>query len=249
MQPLTPPSTPPTGSKCAAPADPYCIGLIGEADEDLRLSLNYAPTADRPRLAALFAFLIELRRVPPSVSAAPLGEIRLQWHRDALNEIAAGAPPRAHPVIEALAASGAVPPARAALEGMIDARARLLYEPHFASLADLREFLRGAEAPLAALALGGADASLAAAAQALGEAHALARLAPALAPALAKEAADAARDLRAKHTPSLAGLSPDAFARIAYLALTRGHAARPGGEAWPVLKRIALFRAVAAGRF
>ncbi|HBS32180.1 MAG TPA: phytoene/squalene synthase family protein, partial [Parvularcula sp.] len=55
------------------------MGLVAAADEDFRLSLNYAAPADRARLAALFAFLIELRRIPSSVSEAALGEIRLQW--------------------------------------------------------------------------------------------------------------------------------------------------------------------------
>lgn len=245
MQPLTPSS----GSETPSPPDSYCVGLIAGADEDFRLSLNYAPAGDRSRLAALFAFLIELRRIPASVSEAPLGEIRLQWHREALDEIVAGQRPRAHPVIEALAASGAVPPAHATLERMIDARARMLYEPQFKSVDDLRSFLRDAEAPMAVLALGDATAPAAAAAQVLGEAHALARLAPALAPGLAKEAAGAALDLRAQHAPALAGLAAGAFGRVAYLALTRGHAARPAGEAWPVMKRIALVAAVAAGQF
>jgi phytoene synthase len=231
----------------ASDAFTYCRTLIAEADDDFHLSINYAPADDRARLAALFALLIELRRIPSSVSEAPLGEIRLQWHREALDEIVAGKRPRAHPVIAALAASVDVPSLRATFETMIDARARLLYEPAFATLDDLRAFLREAEAPMAALALG--EAKGASAALSLGEAHALARLAPALAPALAAEAARAALDLHAQHAPALAGLTVEAFGRLAYLSLTRGHAARPGGEAWPVMKRIALVRAVASGRF
>lgn len=245
MQPLTPSS----GSKIAAPPDAYCAGLIAEADEDLRLSLNYAAPADRARLAALFAFLIELRRIPSAVSEAPLGEIRLQWHREALGEIVAGSRLRAHPVVTALAASVDVAAALPVLETMIDARARLLYEPAFAALDDLCAFLAGAEAPLAALALGGTDAAQTAAAQGLGQAHALARLAPALAPALAKDAAALALELQARHASALAALPGEAFGRVAYLALTRGHAKRPDGSPWPVMKRLALFRAVAAGRY
>ena len=234
----------------AAADDPvaHCRAAIAAADEDLSLSLNYAAPADRARLAALFAFAVELRRIPASVSEAPLGEIRLQWHREALDEIAAGKQPRAHPVIAALAASGAVAGARGLLETMIDARARLLYEPTFTSLDDLQRFLADAEAPLAELALGVARAEECAAARALGEAHALARLAPTFAPDFAKDAARTALDLHATHAPALAALSPPAFGRIAYLALTRGHAARPQGEEWPVMKRLALVRAVASGR-
>ncbi len=227
----------------------YCRAAVASADEDLSLSLNYAAPADRTRLAALFAFAVELRRIPASVSEAPLGEIRLQWHREALDEIVAGERPRAHPVIAALAASGAGVGARGLLETMIDARARLLYEPQFMGLDDFRRFLANAEAPLAELALGEARAEERDAVRALGEAHALARLAPSFAPDLAADAARAALDLHATHAPALAGLAPPAFGRIAYLALTRGHAKRADGAAWPVMKRLAIAQAVARGRF
>jgi 15-cis-phytoene synthase len=223
--------------------------MIAAADEDLTLSLNYAAPADQPRLAALFAFLIELRRIPAAVSEAPLGEIRLQWHREALDEIGAGKRPRAHPVVAALAASGPAPRARALLEAMIDARARLLYEKQFAAMDDLRGFLAEAEAPLAELALGDAPESERAAARALGQAHALARLAPALAPGLAADAVRQALELRRRHAPALGALSGEAFGRIAYLALIRGHAARPHGGEWRIMKRLSLFRAVALGKF
>lgn len=227
----------------------YDRGLIAGADEDLHLSLNYAALQDRPRLAALFAFMIELRRIPASVSEAPLGEIRLQWHREALDEIVAAKRPRAHPVVTALANAVDVAAARPVLETMIDARARLLYEPQFGSLGDFRAFIAAAEAPLAVLSLGAADPRHAAAALGLGEAHALARLAPALAPPLANDAARAAMALVAEHAPAMTSLSAEAFGRVAYLALARGHAKRPDGAAWPVMKRLALMKAVATGRF
>jgi phytoene synthase len=227
----------------------YCRATITAADEDLSLSLNYAAPADRARLAAIFAFAVELRRIPSSVSEAPLGEIRLQWHREALDEIVAGKRPRAHPMIAALAATDAVKGARALFETMIDARARLLYEPQFTELDDLRGFLAAAEAPLAELALSGAHETQRANVRALGEAHALARLAPSFAPDLAADAARAALDLHTKHAPALAGLSPEAFGRIAFLALTRGHAKRADGAAWPVMKRLVIAQAVARGRF
>lgn len=226
----------------------HCRALVAEADEDFHLSIPYAPVRMRAWLAALFGFAIELRRVPAMVREAPLGEIRLQWHREALGEIVAGKSPRAHPVIALLAASGLVPAARARLETMIDARARLFYEPAFKSVDDLRAFLRGAEAPIAMLALGEGDPRLLEAAQGLGEAHALARLAPAFAPALAREAASAALDLYRRHARALGGLSSEALGAVAWLALTPGHAARPDGRAWPLMKRLTLLRAVAAGR-
>lgn len=226
-----------------------CVDLIRRHDEDLFLALPYALAKDRPRLAALFALHVELRRIPRLVSEAPLGEIRLQWWREALDEIAAGARPRAHPVVEALSASGAMTEeARVLADRMIDARARLLYAPEFLTLDDLGEFLREAEAPLAALAAGETASVAQGDIIKGGEAYALARFAPVLAPALA--AAAAAASLKLHRHSSLHGrvLPPAIIGSVAFLALTRGHAARSDGRPWPLLKRIALFRAALCGR-
>lgn len=226
-----------------------CVDLIRRHDEDLFLALRYALPEDRPRLAALFALQIELRRIPHLVSEAPLGEIRLQWWREALDEIAAGARPRAHPVVEALSASGAMTQeARELADRMIDARARLLYAPELLSLDDLRQFLHEAEAPLAALAAGETAAVAQEDINNAGEAYALARFAPALAPALAADAAAASLELRRQSLLHRRALSPGAIGSLAFLALTRGHAARSDGRPWPLLKRIALFRAALRGR-
>lgn len=228
----------------------YCRKLVASNDEDFWLSLAYANASERAELAALFAFLIELRRVPSLVSEPPLGEIRLQWWREALDEIVAGKTPRAHPVVEALAASGAVSTvSHADMEEMIDARARLLYERDFPALEDLRAFLRGAEAPIAALAAGverGLDRE---ASKSLGEAYALARFAPGLAPGLSERAASQGRRLFLDRAHALRRLPPSLAGRIAFLALTRGHAARRNGRPWPVVKRLTLFAAVLTGRF
>lgn len=213
------------------------------------MSRRYAAEADRARLAALFAFQVELRRIPSLVSEPPLGEIRLQWWREALDELAAGKTARAHPVVRSLATTGAIGAASHDLaERLIDARARLLYEPQFSSLEGLREFLRGAEAPLATLALGGGAAISNDAAMTLGEAYALARFAPTLAPKLASEAVAAALKLHEEAAASLSLSARDA-GRVAFLALTRGYAARPDGRLWPLVKRIAIFRAMLTGRF
>lgn len=213
------------------------------------MSYRYAAEADCARLAALFAFQIELRRIPSLVSEPPLGEIRLQWWREALDDLAAGKTARAHPVVRSLAATGAISAASHDLgERLIDARARLLYEPRFSTLDGLREFLRGAEAPLIPLALGGGAAISGDAALNFGEAYALARFAPTLAPKLAGDAAAAALQLHEEIATNLTLPARDA-GRVAFLALTRGYAARTDGRAWPLVKRISIFRAMLTGRF
>lgn len=227
----------------------HCVETIRAGDEDLSLSLRYSRKEDHSRLAALYALQIELRRIPAIVSEPPLGEIRLQWWREALDEIAAGAPSRAHPVVSLLAASGAIgAKTRALAERLIDVRARLLYEPTFASLEDLRDFLRGAETPVALLALGAQSACPAAVAALLGEAYALARFAPVLAPSLAADGAAAALRLYAQAAGGEFQLSPADAGRLAHVSLTRGYAARADGRQWPVMKRLSMFRAVLTGR-
>ncbi len=58
--------------------------MRGEPDRYLAATL--APPAARPGLAAIAAFSAELARIPASVSEAMMGEIRLQWWRDALDD-------------------------------------------------------------------------------------------------------------------------------------------------------------------
>ena len=231
-------------------AQTYCASLIARGDADFHLSHFYALDEDRRAVQALFAFLIELRRIPAAVSEPPLGEIRLQWHRDALDEIVAGKSARAHPVIEALAASGLVDHrTRPEFERLIDARARLLYAGEFSSLEDFRGFLREAEAPVARLAVGAAATVDHAALDELSEAYALARFAPAMAPRFAAEAAAQSLRLLDAARARLNPVDPAAIGATAFLSLARGYAARPDGRPWPAGKRLAMVRAILTGKF
>jgi phytoene synthase len=229
-------------------ASRYCLDLLAEADEDLWLSCHYAG-ADLARVAALFAAQVELRRIPGAVSEPPLGEIRLQWWREALNEVVTQAKTRAHPVVEALHATKAVTVAtRDLTERLIDARARLLYEPSFASIDDLARFFAGAEAPLARLAAGetGVDAGEAIEAYALG--HALCRFAPIIAPALEGDARERGLALMRANRAAMKALSAETTGAVAYLSLARGYAAR-GLKSWPLARRARLFWTTLSGQF
>jgi len=226
-----------------------CLDLLARHDEDLFLSLRYALPGDRERLAALFALQAELRRVPHLVSEPQLGEIRLQWWREAVANVAAGGGGRGHPVVGALKASGAVTTRAAALiERMIEARARMLYAPEFSSLEDLADYLAEAEAPLAALAAGDDADCPEEELIAAGKAYALARFAPSLAPGFADAAAGESRRMRRLSSLHQRSLSPRLIGAVAFLALARGYSARPGGGRWPAAKRIALLKAVLGGR-
>ncbi len=226
------------------------MGIVAKGDEDLRLSLPYAVAADRRRLAAIFALQVELRRIPDLVSEPPLGEIRFQWWREALEEIIGGGKRRAHPIVEALAATGAVDPKSLPLfERLIDARARLLYGPAFALLDDYRSFIADAEAPLGELALKEVDGRARNAIAAMSEAYALARFAPTFASQCAKEAARKSLQLLEDSRHGLSSLPAALAGRVIFLALTRGYSARPDGRPWPLAKRSTMFHAMLTGKF
>ena len=107
--------------------------LIGEArrhDPDRYLCALLAPADRRDTLIALTVFNHELARVPEVVSQPLAGMIRLQWWRDAIDELVRGEDPRRQPVVEAMAealAEGRVAPRM--LHALIDAREPALERP------------------------------------------------------------------------------------------------------------------------
>jgi phytoene synthase len=81
--------------------------LVRRVDPDRWLASRFiADPKARADVIALYAFNYELARVAGGVSNALMGEIRLTWWREAMEEIAAGRPPRRHPTAEAVAAAG-----------------------------------------------------------------------------------------------------------------------------------------------
>ncbi len=75
---------------------------VKRVDEDRWISSRFAPEIYRNALTALYALAYELARVRLAVTEDTLGAIRFQWWRDALSEIEAQQPPRAHDVCLAL---------------------------------------------------------------------------------------------------------------------------------------------------
>lgn len=161
-----------------------------------------------------------------------------------------GGPARAHPVVSALKETGAIDPrTRESAELLIDARARLLYEPQFAAFEDFQTFIRNAEAPLAVLAIADMENAPAGAVATLGEAYALARFAPLLAQEERVIASDECRRLYDRHASALREMPARLAGRLAFLSLGRGYAARTEGERWPTAKRLKMFLSVLTGRF
>lgn len=90
--------------------------LVRRVDSDRWLASQFiGDLAARADVIALFGLNYELARVAGGVSNALMGEIRITWWREAMEEIAAGKPPRKHPNVEALAASRFDPNALATL--------------------------------------------------------------------------------------------------------------------------------------
>lgn len=95
-------------------------------DPDRYLAALLAPRAIRDDVLTLAAFFVEIARIPELVSEPMLGEIRLQWWRDALSGLLTGQPASVasgHPLavaVLALAERRRLP--GGLLHGMIDAR-------------------------------------------------------------------------------------------------------------------------------
>jgi phytoene synthase len=90
--------------------------LVRRVDPDRWLASRFiGDLAARADVIALYGLNYELARVAGGVTNALMGEIRITWWREAMEEIAAGKPPRKHPNVEALAASKFDPNVLAAL--------------------------------------------------------------------------------------------------------------------------------------
>ncbi len=212
--------------------------LIRRVDPDRWLSSRFVGDAAlRADVLAIYAYDHELARAPKVASNPILGEIRLTWWREMLDEAYEGRPVRHHPTAQALAAAIArrgLP--REPLEAMIDARYRELD----ATPMEAKEALAWARDT------GGRAAELAAMILAPGEDPGPARAGGA-AWALARRAAEA---------PALAGISRKTMdgARKAVRALAApafpavAHAVLAGRRRGPLADRLRVVFAVARGR-
>lgn len=164
----------------------------------------------RDDLFALYAFHLELARIPQQVREPQLGEIRLQWWREAL-AAALTSGEAEHPLVGDLARAAhahSLPSRR--LEAMIDARSFDLRRepmPNFSALLDYLDATAGSVFGLAAQILAGNDSETAAAKQA-GVAYGLPSLMRALPYHAARGQVFLPGDVLAKH-----GLHPEAILR------------------------------------
>ena len=100
-------------------ADDLDITVRDQAPDPWLSSRFVADASARADLIALYALDHELTRIPHVVSDPLMGEIRMTWWREGLEEIAEGRPVRPHPVLKAIA-GGALP--AVALAALAEAR-------------------------------------------------------------------------------------------------------------------------------
>jgi phytoene synthase len=134
--------------------------LVRQHDHDRFQTVLFAPPAARDALFALYAFNYEIARIRESVREPMLGQIRLQWWREAIEIAYSGAAPRRHEVAEPLtAAIRACGLTRAHFERLIDSRERDLADTPPATLAALEDYAEGSSSRLVQLALEVLDAA------------------------------------------------------------------------------------------
>jgi len=81
-----------------------CFDIVRKHDPDRFLIGLLMPRTKRADLWPIYAFNFEVAKTAEVVSEPMLGNIRLQWWRDAIEEIYNGDIPRKHEVVEPLAA-------------------------------------------------------------------------------------------------------------------------------------------------
>jgi phytoene synthase len=212
-----------------------CAALVERADPERFRAIMAATVAARRVLFAIYAFNVEVIRAPWVTQEPMIAEMRLQWWRDALDEIAKGATPRRHEVVDELAQVLDAPGALA-LDATIAARRWDIYSDPFADRAEFDAYIAatsGAPMITAARLLGNrADQVVADFAYATGIAN-LMRALPVLRDRQRKPLPDDSAD-------GIAALAQDALTRLdrarrargdlpktASAALLIGHAARP----------------------
>ncbi|WP_342075873.1 squalene/phytoene synthase family protein [Yoonia sp. SS1-5] len=139
-----------------------CAALVERADPERFRAAMAAPLPARRILFPLYAFNVEVARAPWVTEEPMIAEMRLQWWRDALEEIAAQGNVRRHDVVDALA-DVLDPPGAAALDRLVAARRWDIYKDPFEDPAHFDDYINATSGALmwtAARLLGEAEESV-----------------------------------------------------------------------------------------
>ena len=225
---------------------------VRRADPDRWLASRLiSDAAMRSDVLAVLALDAELARVRAVVSEALLGEIRLTWWQEALDEIREQRPVRRHPTVQALARAIQTRDLSAVLlSSLIEARIEDLGGAVFDDPAKAMAHIDHTSVALSALILQILSPSTDLhSVQAVSRAYGLARLrlAGRLTPELAVDwAPQRIRDDLALGAQALKAVPVAAFPAIAHCALTKSLA--KGREPGPLAKRALIFWASLTGR-
>jgi phytoene/squalene synthetase len=139
-----------------------CAALVERADPDRFMAAMAAPVAARRVLFPLYALNVEAARAPWVTQEPMIAEMRLQWWRDAIEEIAKGGTVRRHEVVTPLADILAMDLA-IALDEMIAVRRWDIYKDPFEDAAHFERYIDQTAGTLmwvAARSLGAADSNV-----------------------------------------------------------------------------------------
>jgi phytoene synthase len=123
--------------------NPELDRLVRRVDEDRWLALRFAPGEVRARLIALYAVNYEIARTAEIVSEAALGDIRLEWWRSALEQMAEGSAPPPHPALAAFYATTPYVNLAYPLITIAETRAVDLAPAPFKTWGDLEKYVAG----------------------------------------------------------------------------------------------------------
>lgn len=132
----------------------HCLETVRRDDRDRYLLCALAPVRYRPALWAIHAFNVAISRIPETVSEPILGQIRLQWWREAIAAIYATGTPPTHPVIGAL--KDVIPRYRLSphsFERILDARERDVEDWRPATIQDLESYAQDTAGEILALSM------------------------------------------------------------------------------------------------
>ncbi|NNE79665.1 MAG: squalene/phytoene synthase family protein [Silicimonas sp.] len=152
-----------------------CADIVAKGDPDRFMAAMAAPVAARSVLFPLYAFNVEVARAPWVASEPMIGEMRLQWWRDVLEEISEGKNVRRHevatPLSNVLDKGGAE-----ALDKLVQRRRWDLYQEPFEDAEHFQSYLAaGGFLMWTAARLLGAELRAVPKVMAFGQASALAR--------------------------------------------------------------------------
>lgn len=107
-----------------------CADLLQRGDRERFDAIMTAPVSVRAALFPIFAMNLEVARAPWASDEAMIAEMRLQWWRDAIEEIAQGQPAQRHEVMVPLA-EVLDPEGAQLIDGLIEARRWDIYKDAF----------------------------------------------------------------------------------------------------------------------